>query len=67
MLSLAAAPVAPFLPPGVALYYLYRYFWKMARRLRAERDLLRLPLRYFPGSGRERGAHRAAAHRGAAT
>jgi hypothetical protein len=48
VLSLALAPVAPFLPPGVALYYLYRYFWKMARRLRAERDLLRLPLRYFP-------------------
>ncbi len=51
VLSLAAAPVAPFLPPGVALYYLYRYFWKMARRLRAERDLLRLPLRYFPEEG----------------
>jgi hypothetical protein len=48
VLALAAAPVAPFLPPGVALYYLYRYFWKLARRLRAERDLLRLPLRYFP-------------------
>jgi hypothetical protein len=48
VLSLAAAPVAPFLPPGVALYYLYRYFWKLARRLRAERDLLRLPMRYFP-------------------
>ena len=58
VLSLAAAPVAPFLPPGVALYYLYRYFWKMARRLRAERDLLRLPLRYFPeaGAGGERTA-----------
>jgi hypothetical protein len=51
VLSLAAAPAAPFLPPGVALYYLYRWFWKMARRLRAERDLLRLPLRYFPEAG----------------
>jgi hypothetical protein len=48
VLALAAAPAAPFLPPGVVLYYLYRYFWKLARRLRAERDLLRLPLRYFP-------------------
>jgi hypothetical protein len=46
-LSLALAPVAPFLPPGVALYFLYRFFWKKARRLRAERDLLRLPLRHF--------------------
>jgi len=51
VLSLAAAPVAPFLPPGVALYYLYRYLWKLARRLRAERDLLRLPLRYFTEGG----------------
>jgi hypothetical protein len=42
----------------VALYFLYRYFWKKARRLRAERDLLRLPLRHFPqdqASGEERG------------
>jgi len=54
-LTLALAPAAPFLPPGVALYYLYRFFWKKARRLRAERDLLRLPLRYFPSaSGGER-------------
>jgi hypothetical protein len=56
-LSLALAPVAPFLPPGVALYFLYRLFWKKARRLRAERDLLRLPLRHFPAeqaSGGER-------------
>ena len=58
VLSLAVTPVAPLLPPGVALYYLYRYFWKLARRLRAERDLLRLPLRYFPGAspGAERSA-----------
>jgi hypothetical protein len=53
-LSLALAPVAPFLPPGVALYFLYRFFWKRARRLRAERDLLRLPLRHFPLEQRER-------------
>jgi hypothetical protein len=53
VLSLAAAPAAPFLPPGVALHYLYRYLWKMARRLRAERDLLRLPLRYFPPGSAE--------------
>jgi hypothetical protein len=56
VLSLAAAPAAPFLPPGVALHYLYRYLWKMARRLRAERDLLRLPLRYFPPGSGERTA-----------
>ncbi len=67
VLSLAAAPVAPFLPPGVALYYLYRYFWKLAWRLRAERDLLRLPLRYFPefAPGAPRAAPRPAAERAA--
>lgn len=52
-LTLALAPASPFLPPGVALYYLYLFFWKKARRLRAERDLLRLPLRYFPEAGGE--------------
>ena len=47
-LSLAPFPISGLLPPGFILYYLYRYFWKRARVLRAERDLLRLPLRYFP-------------------
>lgn len=46
-LSLGFFPVAILLPPGVVLYFLYRYLWKKARLLRAERDLLRLPLRYF--------------------
>jgi len=49
-LSLAAFPIAALLPPGVLLYFLYRHFWKQARLLRAERDLLRLPLRYFDGA-----------------
>ncbi len=52
-LSLAFFPVAALLPPGAALYFLYRYFWRTARRLRAERDLLRLPLRYFPDRAAE--------------
>lgn len=47
-LSLAFFPIAGLLPPGFILYYLYRFFWKRARMLRAERDLLRLPLRYYP-------------------
>jgi hypothetical protein len=46
-LTLAFFPIAALLPPGVVLYYLYRYFWKKGRLLRAERDLLRLPVRYF--------------------
>ena len=49
-LSLAFFPVSGLLPPGFILYYLYRFFWKRARMLRAERDLLRLPLRYYPES-----------------
>jgi hypothetical protein len=35
------------LPPGVVFLYLYKSFWTKARTLRAERDLQRLPLRYF--------------------
>lgn len=49
-LSLAFFPILGVLPPGFVLYYLYRFFWKRARLLRAERDLLRLPLRYYPES-----------------
>jgi hypothetical protein len=47
-LALAFFPVAGLLPPGIVLYYVYQFCWKKARLLRAERDLLRLPLRYFP-------------------
>jgi hypothetical protein len=46
-LSLAFFPISGLLPPGFILYYLYRFFWKRARLLRAQRDLLRLPLRYY--------------------
>jgi hypothetical protein len=58
-LCLAAFPVGALLPPGVLLYFLYRHFWKRARLLRAERDMLRMPLRHFlpphlRGSGRAR-------------
>jgi hypothetical protein len=49
-LSLAFFPISGVLPPGFILYYLYRFFWKRARMLRAERDLLRLPLRYYPSA-----------------
>ncbi len=42
-------PIVPFFPPGLFFYYLYRYLWKQARMLRAERDLLKLPLVFFPG------------------
>jgi hypothetical protein len=47
-LTLSTFPVVYLLPPGVFLYFLYRYFWKRSRLLRSERDLLLLPLRYFP-------------------
>lgn len=45
--TISLFPVIPFLPPGVVLFFLYRFLWKRARILRAERDLFRLPLRYF--------------------
>ena len=51
-LTVAVAPVSPFLPPGFPLYFAYRSFWKKARILRVQRDVVGLPLRYFP-TGRE--------------
>lgn len=45
--TLSLFPLIPFFPPGVFFFFLYRYLWKRGRILRAERDLFRLPLRYF--------------------
>jgi len=47
-LTAGLAPVCPFLPPGFPLYFAYRSAWKKARFMRAQRDVVRLPLRYFP-------------------
>jgi hypothetical protein len=49
-LTAGLAPVSPFLPPGFPLYFAYRSYWKKARLMRAQRDVIRLPLRYFPPS-----------------
>ncbi len=46
-LSLSLLPVIPFLPPAVIFYYYYRQFWKKGRVLRAQRDLIRVPLIHF--------------------
>jgi hypothetical protein len=55
-LAAAVGPLAPFLPPAFPLYFLYRRSWRRGRRLRAERDLANLPLRWFPvtASGADR-------------
>jgi len=58
-LTAGLAPVSPLLPPGVPLYFAYRHFWKKARLMRAQRDVVRLPLRFFPfipGAARRRRA-----------
>jgi hypothetical protein len=47
-LTLSTFPIVYLFPPGVFLYFLYRFFWKRSRLLRSQRDLLLLPLRYFP-------------------
>lgn len=49
-LTAGLAPLSPFLPPGFPLYFAYRSSWKKARLLRVQRDVVRLPLRYFPDS-----------------
>lgn len=46
-----AAPVLPFAPPGLALFFAYRRLWRRALEARTLRDLLRLPLRF---SGKRR-------------
>ncbi|MGC9312690.1 MAG: hypothetical protein ACP5IA_08340 [Sediminispirochaetaceae bacterium] len=46
-LSLSCIPFAPLLPPGIIAYYFYRRFWQQGRVLRAQRDILRLPLVFF--------------------
>ena len=41
-------PILPMLPPGLLLTVLYRRLVWHARKFRALRDLVRLPLRYLP-------------------
>ncbi len=58
-LTAGLSPVSPLLPPGFPLYFAYRHFWKKARLMRAQRDVVRLPLRFFPivpGANRARRA-----------
>lgn len=40
-------PVSVFLPPGIFGFFIYKSFWKRARILRSERDLLLLPMKHF--------------------
>ncbi len=40
-----ALPILPFAPPGLALFFVYRRFWRLGLASRTTRDLLRLPLR----------------------
>jgi len=42
LLLMALFPIIPFLPPGVAFFFIYLANWRRARFLRAERDLLGL-------------------------
>ncbi|MGO9409877.1 MAG: hypothetical protein ACLQCB_03905 [Spirochaetia bacterium] len=60
LVALAAglAPVSPFLPPAFPLYLAYRRFWKKARLMRVQRDIVRLPMRYFPSTIDDEGVRR---------
>ena len=60
LVALAAglAPVSPFLPPAFPLYFAYRRYWKKARLMRVQRDIVRLPLRYFPPANGDGGIRR---------
>lgn len=48
--TFSLVPIAPLFPPGVVLFFLYRRLWRRGRALRAERDVVTLPLRHFPDS-----------------
>lgn len=54
-LGLSTSPILPLLPPGLPLFFLYRFFWKKGRLSRAERDILRLPMRYLDVGGKHHG------------
>jgi hypothetical protein len=41
-----AIPILPFAPPGLALFFAYHKFWRLALSARTSRDLLKLPLRH---------------------
>lgn len=43
-LFLSLIPLILFLPPGVFMFNLYKYYWNQGRQFRAERDLIRMPL-----------------------
>lgn len=55
-LTLATAPIAPLLPPGIVMFFMYRRWWRKGRYYRAQRDLVRLPLRYFADPAAESSA-----------
>jgi hypothetical protein len=38
-----AIPILPFAPPGLALFFMYFRFWRLALAARTSRDLLKLP------------------------
>lgn len=46
-LTFGLLPIIALLPPGIFGLFIFRNYWRRARILRAERDLLFLPLRYF--------------------
>jgi len=50
-LTLASIPLLPLLPPGVGLFFIYRWSWRRGRVLRAHRDILRVPLRHLQETG----------------
>jgi hypothetical protein len=45
--AVAVLPILLVLPPGTFLLFLYQALWRRGRVLRAERDAIILPLRYF--------------------
>ncbi|TFG65342.1 MAG: hypothetical protein E4H36_00270 [Spirochaetales bacterium] len=50
-ICLSLVPAIVLFPPGIFFYFIYKNLWRKSRVLRAERDLVKLPLRYFMNTG----------------
>ena len=47
ILVMSTIPLLPLMPPGVLFFLIYKWLWRAGRILRGERDLIKLPMRYF--------------------
>ncbi len=47
ILVMSIIPLLALMPPGILFFLIYKWLWRTGRILRGERDLIKLPMRYF--------------------